>query len=1572
MHSSLLTARPRAALSTLSSRVFSFLRDCAASWVHGASMTQRNTCNEELLPSTRKKFLRSTRFSFSVLLLLAILLPNIAPACSNFDIFLAPPPTHHVLQADCPTSEAARLACYDFSTSHGYPPENFCSLGGYLGFGVWAAGSLRDPPNGPTFYLGQFIFPERNQSKPDKNAGPRCPLETSFADPINAATGNKYETEVLYTGSGAFPLSLALTYNSAPIPLRTASVAFGRNRSDTYSANVDVRNSDSHSIAYVSRPDGNVMRFTLTDGEWLADMDNPAELSAQMSGAVLQGWQLELEGGGIELFDASGRLSELRNSQGLNQRLSYSNGRLSAVTDIAGRSLNFVYNSSGRVEEVRLPDGQNLILSYTAATDLFRVQHPGGDYVEYSYDEPAHITGSAYPGSLTGVIDENHLRYSTTKYVNRFAVSTELAGGVDRSSSTFEIAQNAVHSSRSTITMPIGATRVVEFAIHHGVALPTSSTLSCPGCTTQEKNFTYDANGKPDVFTLGGVVTDHDYNPRGLEIRRIDARGKDTQPANLYSNERKTETEWHAGFRVPTERRIYRCSAPSRTSAQPCSGAGGSNLWQIESLSRYAYNARGQVTARCDIDPAIPAAMAYSCGAQAQAPTGVRQVLSSYCELSDPDIGSASCPFEGYVRSIDGPRNDVADISTRTYYAADHASCAAAPTTCPYRKGDLWKLTNALGQVTEFLSYDGAGRVLRQKDANDVITDLSYHARGWLVSRTVRANADGTPNPALDASTRLEYEPYGDIKRVIQPDDSGLEYCRDQAHRITAVAQTNAAQGSVCSNGAPVAGAEAIVYTLDAAGNRTREEVRDTTGATKRLLARQYTTLSQLRSLVHSGFANAPDLDDPAVLKTSYSYDANGNQDLSTDELGRVSDNDYDPLNRLIQAIQDKDTANASGEIAAKTQYEYDARNNLRRVIDPNQLVTEYTYDGLNNQTRLDSPDTGATIYTYDTAGNRASQTDARGVVSSYAYDALNRLQGISYPSDPTKDTGFVYDSVQADCTSDETFSIGRLTRVTDASGETRMCYDAKGNLTRKVQITKGQTLSVRYQYDKANRIIGTEYPSGASVIMTRDSLGRVQTASLSYQGSTISLIDSVAYLPFGPMASINFANGQTLAKQWDQDYWPDAVSSPAFNYDFSTNAVGTITAIASSSDPARSYSYDRLDRLQEVRDANQALIEAYTYDASGNRTSRTQGNTTEPYLYTNQPAAPVLPGSPGYSDYTHRLNVAAKSDDKASSPGIPWRSYDEAGNTLSITNGPGSTEFAFDSRNRMSEHRNIVSFYPKDPSTEYDYNGRGERVWKRINSGSASGTVEEYAYVYDQSGQRLGAYQFTGANSWAVVDEVIWLESTPVAVAHFNGGQLSVQAIMSDHLNSPRALTTLYGGNQTLGTTVWKWSLTAQTASGNNAFGNELANPDPDANGTAINFDLRFPGQQFDAETGLHYNYFRDYEPGTGRYVESDPIGLVGGISTFSYVQSNPLSRTDSRGLCCDEPTMCYVQCASLYITAVAACVVIHKACGKSKVVNSFWVFWTPSRDWVFTAPIIFCDEFFEKVERNSGPPMA
>jgi len=118
-------------------------------------------------------------------------------------------------------------------------------------------------------------------------------------------------------------------------------------------------------------------------------------------------------------------------------------------------------------------------------------------------------------------------------------------------------------------------------------------------------------------------------------------------------------------------------------------------------------------------------------------------------------------------------------------------------------------------------------------------------------------------------------------------------------------------------------------------------------------------------------------------------------------------------------------------------------------------------------------------------------------------------------------------------------------------------------------------------------------------------------------------------------------------------------------------------------------------------------------------------------------------------------------------------------------------------------------------------------------------------------------------------------------------GATVTAEAVYwhhNDHLGTPPALT------DASGRVVWTMSQTP--------FGVATVNEDPDGDGIKVTNNFRFPGQYFDAETGLNYNYFRTYDPILGRYTQSDPIGLNGGMNTFGYVGGNPLSVFDSTGL--------------------------------------------------------------------------
>jgi YD repeat-containing protein len=194
---------------------------------------------------------------------------------------------------------------------------------------------------------------------------------------------------------------------------------------------------------------------------------------------------------------------------------------------------------------------------------------------------------------------------------------------------------------------------------------------------------------------------------------------------------------------VPTERRVYNANG-------------------IESQTDWTYNTRGQVLTRTQSDPQKPS-------------NPPRTWTYTYCEAG------MACPLVGLILSVDGPRTDVADVTTYAYYTStDQSGCATLGGTC-HNLGDLQSVTNALGQVTTFVSYDKNGRATRIKDINGVYTDLTYHPRGWLLTRTVRANSNGTPNGTLDATTTFAYDNVGNVTRVTQPDATYLSYTYDSS-----------------------------------------------------------------------------------------------------------------------------------------------------------------------------------------------------------------------------------------------------------------------------------------------------------------------------------------------------------------------------------------------------------------------------------------------------------------------------------------------------------------------------------------------------------------------------------------------------------------------------------------------------------------------------------------------------------------------------------------------------------------------------------------------------------------------
>ena len=180
------------------------------------------------------------------------------------------------------------------------------------------------------------------------------------------------------------------------------------------------------------------------------------------------------------------------------------------------------------------------------------------------------------------------------------------------------------------------------------------------------------------------------------------------------------------------------------------------------------------------------------------------------------------------------------------------------------------------------------------------------------------------------------------------------------------------------------------------------------------------------------------------------------------------------------------------------------------------------------------------------------------------------------------------------------------------------------------------------------------------------------------------------------------------------------------------------------------------------------------------------------------------------------------------------------------------------------------------------DVDGRVTQV-AFYQGGTLLETVTQAPYRSTWSNVAVGSYTLTAV---ATDDKGASSTSSPVGISVTAAQAKGVFYILPDHLGTPRAVTNEQN------TVVWKNDPLGDP------FGNAAPEEDPDEDGQKFTLNLRFPGQYFDVETNTHYNYFRDYDPVTGRYVQSDPIGLKGGENTYLYVNGNPISVIDLQGL--------------------------------------------------------------------------
>jgi RHS repeat-associated protein len=840
--------------------------------------------------------------------------------------------------------------------------------------------------------------------------------------------------------------------------------------------------------------------------------------------------------------------------------------------------------------------------------------------------------------------------------------------------------------------------------------------------------------------------------------------------------------------------------------------------------------------------------------------------------------------------------------------------------------------TNEKGVVTNY-EYDTHSNLLTLMEAkgtpDERTTRYTYDQYGQLKTKTT---GESTANNTALVTTSYEYDQYGNITKVTAPENNITTYSDydtlGNAQTITDARanvlpaneqytwkNTYDNAGNLLASLDPYSKGEAYIYTktgdLDSMTSASGSKVTLTSSASGQPLT----------------------MTDDNGKVTKLEYDKAGRLNFTTDANGNKNQTVYDAQDRIVRTVDGEGNStqfNYAEDLLRSIQYptykelmDYDNRNRVKqttRQANSRNYIQKRGYDPLGNMASSTDAQDNVTAYEYDVFDRVKKITDAEGGITEFTYDARDNLLQVKDPEGRL--TIYTYDK-----------NDHLLSETKDGDQNTnkqrRYDYDQNGNLVSSINPEQEKTT---YEFDQVNRLVKTRvfankdhahpikvinYPFNeknqlagwnqqVSPTLPEDVTPTADVISLSetYSYNTLEQLESVivnfggftkiysyTYYPNGLKKTYTNPEGITYTYYYNKNNLLMAVHIPGegqiswteFNwmvpqtlllpggqkitlkYDDFQQVKERVLKKADSTELAKAvydydleqnikkiekgegifnYGYDNLYRLTSADspEAYAANDETFDYDGVGNRISRTENGASESQSYNQKNQLQTIDSS----DNTHHTTYT----------------YNANGHTKTQTKNGVVTEYVYNHEERLIAAKrdgNIIA--------DYAYNPHGQRIKKSVSGITAWYFYNEngLAAEYSSTGQLIKEYHFHPQKTW--MTDPLFQRTIAGELYYYH----------NDHLGTPQQMVNASGN------VVW--------AAQYSVFGKAHITVN------TVENNLRFPGQYFDGETGLHHNFMRDYDVETGRYLQQDPVGNLAGLNNYVYANQNSLVVTDSTG---------------------------------------------------------------------------